>query len=175
HALLQVETVAAGGGDRVACRPGCSSCCRVNVSVLAPEAALIALHPAAAAVREGVRETALKVRWMEDPERIRRGIACPFLDAGGNCSVYPVRPLLCRSVTSTDAEACREAFATYDEEGGMVEVDLLQKFLYDQAFVALGEALAAGGEGRSVELCAAVDLFIRDPQLPFTPGFRFPR
>ena len=46
-----------------------------------------------------------------EEERIMARQPCAFLDGSGSCSIYPVRPLLCRSITSTDADACREALS----------------------------------------------------------------
>jgi Fe-S-cluster containining protein len=145
---------------RTACGPGCSACCTVNVSVLTPEAVAIAGYlrrmpqDEFLRVSRSVEEVALKVRWMEDGERIRRGIGCAFLDSAGKCVIHAVRPMICRSITSTDPRRCREAL---DEEEGAVIMNLVHKYLWDEAFLALAKGLdEAGKSSRSRELCAAV-------------------
>lgn len=70
----------AQGGDALACKRGCDSCCVDGLTVLPVEAALIEASghqpPPQAARREGM---------------------CAFLDADGACTIYDVRPVLCRT------------------------------------------------------------------------------
>lgn len=73
-----------------ACRPGCHSCCVPEITVVAVE-------------REYIRKFLL-----DNAERLARvqslaaqnpfqGERCAFLEADGKCSIYEVRPLVCRS------------------------------------------------------------------------------
>lgn len=165
HTLV-AEELAASREDMavIACGPGCPRCCTLNVSVLEPEARVIAhrlsLLPPEQQQEFGerVRDKARTVRWMEDRERVWRGISCPFLDESGSCAFYEVRPLLCRSVTSRDRDQCHAALASLGETDEVaVEVDLLTKYLWEEAFTTLaGELERAGKTGRSMEMCAAV-------------------
>ncbi|WP_298266621.1 YkgJ family cysteine cluster protein [Geobacter sp.] len=155
------------GAERalIACGPGCAACCVVNVTVLFPEAVAIAeyLRTAIGAGERGalataIEDTAGKVRWMDDGERIRRHIPCPFLDPGGRCRIHHVRPLTCRAVTSTDPGACRLALdaAAGDEEEPLL-MNLFQKFLVDTAFRGVAEGLARLGlDDRGCELTQSV-------------------
>ena len=184
---VTVETEAKALGERpVACRAGCPHCCVLNVTVLLPEAAAIAawlderLSPAevAALVARLDRQRRL-VRWMEDGERIRRQFRCPFLDSGGNCTIHPVRPLTCRGVTSLDRELCREALdpAEPDREAA-VPMDMVNKLVMEEAFCAMGRALAVSGrEPRGIELSAGVLAFLTRPELVglLLDGGRFPQ
>jgi len=72
------------------CRPGCSACCQVQLTVCDVEAELLREGLAAldleARARLGARLAAL------DPSA-----ACVLLEEDGRCSVYGSRPLVCRT------------------------------------------------------------------------------
>lgn len=158
--------------DLIACGPGCAACCRVNVTVLLPEAIAIAAYLEDTRGREEltplkmhIAATAARVRWMEDDERIRASVPCPFLDGRGWCAIHPVRPLTCRALSSTDREQCRRALASHgsDEEETIV-VNIFQKFLMEETFRALSAAMEKSGfdiTGR--ELSRSVTRCLQDP------------
>lgn len=161
-------------GARIACKAGCGICCRVNVAVLFPEAM---------AIRDYVRrrfsademdrfrgrlaDLYREVRWLDDEERLFLHRPCALLDEGGNCTIYPVRPLLCRSVTSTDPEDCRQALTLPAlGESRQVLMNLFQKELMEAAFRGMGRALQAVGlDARGVTLTAALKHLSDRPQL----------
>lgn len=75
-------------GDQLACRKGCSSCCR-HLSLFWVEGAALALS-----LRELPEEEAAHLR-----SRARRSSPedpCPLLQAG-LCRLYPARPIICRT------------------------------------------------------------------------------
>jgi Fe-S-cluster containining protein len=162
------------GHQEVACRAGCSHCCVLNVAVLLPEAAVIAAwlelrtpENDRASVLQKLQKQAVRVRWMEDGERIHRSTVCPFLDQAGRCGIYPVRPLVCRGVTSLDREACREVLdpSVFDSSFA-VPMDTARKLVIDVAFCALAHALDRQKiMSRSIELSAGVALFLGRPEL----------
>lgn len=162
------------GHREVACRAGCSSCCVLNVAVLLPEAAVIAAwleQQTPVNDRElllpRLREQAVRVRWMEDSERIHRHTVCPFLDQAGRCDIYPVRPLVCRGVTSLDRDDCREVLdpSVFDSSFA-VPMDTARKLVIDTAFCALAHALDRQKiTSRSIELSAGVSAFLGKPDL----------
>ncbi len=125
---------AEAAGHPVSCRAGCGACCRqlVPLSVFEAEAlagwiralpevqqqamegrfrgALLALRDA------GVLERLNPELWKEGSKEaksvvvdyLRANIACPFLDEE-SCSIYPIRPLVCREYMVTSSpELCRE-------------------------------------------------------------------
>lgn len=110
-------------GKGIFCRAGCAGCCRLAVHATFPEAASIA----------GQLSQEQTARLSAYIGRLQRAIAtvtdlksylqshrlavgpCPFLDAQGQCSIYPVRPLSCRALLSTrPAEWCTVDFADLD-------------------------------------------------------------
>lgn len=156
----------------IACGPGCAACCTINVTVLLPEAIAIACYVTAIGnglphLKQRIAETASKVRWMDDGERIGAGIPCPFLDQRGWCIIHPVRPLTCRALSSTDPMQCRRALASHGScEEEMIVVNIFQRFLMEETFRALSTALErAGLDISSRELCRSVTRCIQDPQL----------
>lgn len=166
--------VGKGGTQPAACRPGCPHCCVLTVTVLLPEAAVIAAHldrelstgERAAIVGRLDRQSRL-VRWMEDGERVRRGISCSFLDGEGSCSIHRYRPILCRGVTSLDSALCREALDPTELDPSLaVPMDLARKVVMDDAFRALARAMEVHGmDARGVELAAGVGAFLAQPGL----------
>ena len=66
----------------VACAPGCSHCCVGHLTVLPVEAVNI--------------ETYIDAHGFTKPPVQRPG-ACSFLDKEGACTIYPARPLVCRT------------------------------------------------------------------------------
>lgn len=177
-AALERRIARALGSDREraaappACGPGCAACCTVNVATLAPEGIAIAaflrrrLSPAEIAARaEALLAFHERVRWCEDGERIRTGLACPLLDARGACLVHPVRPLACRAISSLDPGECRRALEErVSEEGdGAVRMNLLQKALYDRALEAVATALSARGlDARTRDVSGMAGVFLAD-------------
>ena len=156
----------------IACRAGCKSCCVVNVSVLFPEGLAIADYlqrrPVGEQNRIGARLEELwrAVRGLTDDERISLHQPCAFLDESGHCCIYPVRPLLCRSVTSTSAESCRQALTDHlIGESSPVLMNLFQRQLFEAVYLGVGDGLEmAGLEGRSVKLTGLVRYLLKKPQ-----------
>ncbi len=149
----------------VACGPGCDYCCAINVSVLAPEADAIVSYLRLSVKPDSLADLYSKLktlhrhtRWLDDEERIMSNYCCAFLNGDGRCVIYPVRPLLCRGLTSTNAEDCLAAKSMLAlGEFHPINTCLTQKEIFDAAFVGLGRALSACGlDDRSARLTGAV-------------------
>ena len=133
----------------VACGPGCSHCCIVNVAVLPPEAAAISSYVTAEmdigqqqAIRRRLQNLVATTRNLSEDERLALHLPCAFLGDQGACEIHRVRPLLCRMVTSVDPQACRQALEQ-QAAGNLVPIvsDLFHERLFEQAFLALARAL----------------------------------
>lgn len=167
------------------CSAGCPHCCVLNVAILLPEGMIIANWlrerlslSLLATLRARLTAHCRRVCWMEDDERISKQVACPLLDTHGNCSIHPVRPLVCRAVASLDRSSCQKAFnpAVTDEER-LVKIDLLRQSVFDEAFMAVARALRRCGlDDRSIELGRGVLAFLDHPELGerFLTGQRLP-
>ena len=150
---------------RVACFAGCGTCCMVNVSVLMPEAVNIVAYLRCNRSKEELRRLydemeifVAAISDLDEEERIAMRRSCIFLDAVGRCTIYPVRPLLCRSITSTDAQVCRDSL-TMQALGEEIPImmNLFQKNLFDIAYQAVAKALTRRGlDAHGYEMTAAV-------------------
>jgi Fe-S-cluster containining protein len=123
---------AASQGMQIACKAGCNACCTIQVVVYAPEAQRIAHflnQPQNAALREAFLAAypVWRAQIGDGPERLaavgkdparkdeydrlhielwHKGAMCAF-NHEGKCSIYAVRPLVCRNANALDtAERC---------------------------------------------------------------------
>lgn len=161
-------------GPPSACGPGCATCCTVNVGTLGVEGAAVASYLRHELGPRGAERRAQallafhdRVRWLDDGERIRARLLCPFLDASGSCSIHPVRPLACRSISSLDPADCRAAVAGRGDDGcGTVRMDLLQLSVHEAALGALARALGARGlDARRRDVTGMAGVFLADARL----------
>jgi Fe-S-cluster containining protein len=171
--------------SRVACGPGCGACCVLNVTVLFPEAIAIARFikqrfstEEIASILARLQELHRKTRWLDDEERIYLHEPCAFLDSLASCMIHAVRPLLCRSITSTDAQTCRDALAMIALKGApQVEMDLFQKKLIDTVYCEFGWSLECSGlDNRPMRLSTAVLAVLEKPEVVdlFVSGEKVP-
>ena len=170
RSIGRVHAVCQDGGQ-VACRSGCTYCCRFPVAASAPEVLAVAAfvrerfdegRQAALAARVEANIAATAGMDMDRRDRVRRD--CPFLE-GGRCSVYEVRPVACRGYSSYSVEACRE---DHDHPGTGVEIPT--NALRELVFGAVREGLAvacrsSSVEHRLLELVRAYRIAARDPTL----------
>ncbi|RYG26235.1 YkgJ family cysteine cluster protein [bacterium] len=177
---LRVRRVLDAQEEPVACRKGCGHCCQVPVSTFAFEIFPIADH---------VRNT-----WTSREKRglmrrlraYRATVAkpgerhpwCPFLHEG-SCSIYEVRPTICRTHHSSDLAACLKDLSVRPPSAQPFHYAVVP--LYDGAFEALG---ARGGFPEGLEMALAVEIALREPKAmdcflaggdPFIAAYRNPR
>ncbi len=80
------------------CRDDCSRCCEINGGYVFVNAANI--HRIARFLKRSEAEVIQEFTYPVGEKRSlkdRDGKACIFLDTRGRCSIYPVRPLQCRT------------------------------------------------------------------------------
>ncbi len=102
------------------CKPGCHYCCFNLPVVTPPEALLIGHHVEQTLTDEEIKEIADRInKILEHIEGIspyevammRHELPCIFLKEA-MCMVYKVRPVVCRTCTSTSAAHCKMIFET---------------------------------------------------------------
>jgi hypothetical protein len=100
----------------IACEAGCDACCYNQVELTPPEALLLGHHikayfpEAAQDLLSGHVDRILQLTAGKGKAEIaarRRQIPCPLL-AKRTCSVYPIRPLVCRAMHGLDAARCQQ-------------------------------------------------------------------
>jgi hypothetical protein len=96
---------------KVACGKGCAHCCNSWVSVIAPEVIHVvnSLGPRRAVAQAAVNDVLMRSRGKSHQERGKMVAACPLL-VERVCTVYPNRPLTCRTGTSLDVGACERGY-----------------------------------------------------------------
>ena len=111
--------------EPIACKQGCAFCCHFPLDVTPPEIICMAEFlrkklpgEELAAVRRRAAELAKKTWGMSTTERTGSGVPCALL-VDNLCSVYPVRPLLCRGWNSLEIQACQSAYETGDIESAI--------------------------------------------------------
>ncbi|OHB32515.1 MAG: hypothetical protein A2X84_04425 [Desulfuromonadaceae bacterium GWC2_58_13] len=162
------------GGEHIACRAGCGTCCALNVAVLFPEVLNIVefvrtrMSPEEQqGIERRVAELFSLVECLGEEDRISLGQSCAFLDESGSCSIYPVRPLICRAVTSINASHCEEALqAATTGVDRPIFMNMFQKSLMEGTFIAVAEGLTQlGFDDRSGQLTAGVRRLLDMPEL----------
>lgn len=105
----------------VACRKGCSFCCKVWVDTTPPEVLYtVKSMPPEQKARaiEAVERACAQTSGASFEDRLGKvNPPCPMLGADGACTVYDDRPLACRTLVSTDVEACKRTFLDGSDEG----------------------------------------------------------
>ena len=124
---LVTELETTGASHEVACASGCDFCCYSQVSIIPLEALLMDGFVKAQfssnqifALRGRIdRSCAMAAgKSFEQIHAMKNDRPCVFLESG-RCSVYQVRPSICRSWNSFDAGACRTAYGSRDPEAGI--------------------------------------------------------
>ncbi|HUN47144.1 MAG TPA: YkgJ family cysteine cluster protein [Stellaceae bacterium] len=106
----QNPAVLAQHGATIECAAGCAACCHQMVEATIPEAILVAMQIGG---EEDPRRAAIQAEAQAHLRDGQRSPARPCaLLSDNRCSVYEVRPLVCRSVLSPSAGKCREALAS---------------------------------------------------------------
>lgn len=102
------------------CKPGCHYCC-YNLPVVTPPEVLLIGHRVEQTFTDQAKQEILqrihiiqkRINELSPYEvaMLRHELPCIFLE-GGMCAVYEVRPVVCRTCTSTSAQHCKMIFET---------------------------------------------------------------
>ena len=105
----------------IACRKGCSFCCRVWVDTTPPEVLYTVKNmppEQRQLAKEAVEQACRQTSGASFADRCGKvNPPCPLLGVDGACTVYDSRPINCRTLVSTDAEQCRQTFIEGSDAG----------------------------------------------------------
>ncbi|PCJ84700.1 MAG: hypothetical protein COA54_13065 [Thiotrichaceae bacterium] len=100
----------------VQCKKGCSYCCFFRVDVSANEVFAISDYMKKTLSGEEfehqlerAKDNKTKLAMLSQSKRIVTNVACPLL-VDNACSVYAMRPAMCRKIHSTNVDACKHSF-----------------------------------------------------------------
>jgi Fe-S-cluster containining protein len=162
---------AASDVHTLACKNGCFWCCYFTVDVRAVEVFSILdfmERELSAAEQERVRReieaNSKLLRRLDDEERMRRNVKCPFLSAG-RCAIYEARPQTCRNYHATDASGCQASYERPDD----VDIDPDFAPLVYQSGGAHVDAFSSALQGcgydvQAYELSTALALAMTQPE-----------
>lgn len=116
-----------GQTPKVACKTGCSYCCHSQVNIIPIEALLISsfIHtdftgPQICTLRAGISRTRSLTagKSIEQVYAMKSELPCLFL-SNKRCSIYKMRPSICRSWNSLDSYSCRTAYDSVDPKSSV--------------------------------------------------------
>ena len=154
----------------LACRAGCTWCCHFSVDVRAVEAFGILdfvertfTPEQKARVYSEIRANSTALQNLDEDERMRRNVKCPFL-LEGRCSIYAARPQSCRNYHATNVAGCQQSF----EEPDNMDIDPdFAPWVYQAGTAhvdAFSTAMRDAGHDVSVyELNSALDAALSEP------------
>jgi len=100
----------------VQCKKGCSYCCHFRVDVSANEVFTISDYMKSTLSDEDfdlhlekAKENKKKMGMLSQSKRIVTNVACPLL-IDNECSIYEIRPAMCRKIHSTNVDACKHSY-----------------------------------------------------------------
>jgi len=145
------------------CKERCSyCCCKPGVLTLVPEFLRILDHvrstfsaDAISALAARARRYASQIEGRSFDDPTDESVPCPLL-VDGRCSIYEIRPLVCRGYNSTSVDACRRAHEDADE---LVPIFSVIKDVTDGATVGAAQQLKTAGFNDSlVDLGSALNV-----------------
>ncbi len=155
----------------LACRAGCAFCCKTQfeIQVSALEAMRISDHVRTTfapeqrqALERRIDELEAKRAAVPLNDQAFHYLPCPFLE-DDRCSVYVVRPFVCRSLTSFNIEPCK-ARAEKSGAPASIPTHTLIRSIGLAAMKAFGRAAeVAPGKGGMLDLARAVQAALALP------------
>jgi Fe-S-cluster containining protein len=154
----------------LACRAGCTWCCHFSVDVRAVEVFGILdfvertfTAEEKARVYTEIHANSVALEKLDEFERMRRNVKCPFLSQG-RCTIYSVRPQTCRNYHATSAAGCQQSY----EDPDNLEIDPEFAPLVYQAGGAHVDAITAamreaGYDTTVYEMNNAIDAALSEP------------
>ncbi|VAW85447.1 hypothetical protein MNBD_GAMMA16-198 [hydrothermal vent metagenome] len=157
---------------KLACKEGCTYCCRhLRVEVFLPEVFRIKNYlekhcskEELSNIKSVIATTAKRAQNLSDQEHNTARIACPLL-IDNNCSIYSVRPGMCRKYHSLEVDPCIKRYdEPTNETHGAISVRGLSlgvmSFLKGLHHSLKKQKL----DGNTYELSQALDVVLNNPK-----------
>lgn len=148
-------------GAPVQCHKGCGHCCHIRVEALPPEIFRIAAHLQASWTADAESGRLTMQRLTQHSAAVAAAATshaqppCPFL-VDQVCSIYPVRPSVCRKGHSLDVHACENHAPTLPQSLGLLAD--AEALIQGTSRAYADQGLQSGGH----EMVAAVLLALQD-------------
>ncbi len=164
---------------RIECNVGCPYCCYTRVTLMPCEALHIGQH-----IRENysLRQTDALMKKMSQTLRLAKGISpgelpsfwrktpCIFLE-NDKCSIYAIRPFLCRAWHSLSVDQCRRAFES-DREDAEIDTTPFRGTIYGAVREGLTHVCRSMGcEWETTDILSSLRIVLAHPD-PFTAWIR---
>jgi len=150
--------------SQIECAKGCTFCCHLRVSAMAPEIFLIANQIRREhkndleSVLSRLRAVDRNSRGQSGAQRAKSKLPCGLLD-GSLCTVYAVRPSTCRGHTSVSVRTCEQGFHGEDVEVLTPAVWAYLRSAHNQALWAALTAVNLSADSYELNhaLCVALE------------------
>jgi len=169
--LIKIAHAESSTAEMPACVKTCDSCCYLHTTASVPEVVLIAKTlearedvAALQALKNRIALHIARTDGLSASERQGVRLACPLL-VDRACSVYEVRPLVCRGWNSLDADRCRADLA---DPGAKLSASLNLKQYLAGGQVAQGMAEAlheAALDARLLDMVRGLAIALEHPDV----------
>ncbi len=148
HIIMQLEKYGDASSE-IACKAGCPYCCSMQISITPPEAIVLGAHVVENYDTGALKDLLKKIdhnlhltyqKTQDEKVENWHKTPCIFLKKG-SCSVYAIRPFVCRSWHSLDVRQCIDSWRSKDKES---EIDSL--FHRNYVFGMVREGVQKGCE-----------------------------
>lgn len=148
----------------IACGSGCSHCCHSPWVDARPPEVIFAINSMSSEQRERAAEALAQTAGVRHGkslmQRLESAAPCPLLE-DHRCGIYDTRPVVCRSLVSTNAEICRRSYLEASGESFMSPG--VWRTLGAAYFVALeGALLDAGLSATPRSLADCLEIALND-------------
>lgn len=153
------------------CKPGCHYCCYNLPIVTPPEALLMGHHVEQNFTEQEKKEIVDRINKIlaridklnpYEVAMMRHELPCIFLE-GAMCMAYEVRPVVCRTCTSTSAEHCKMIFESKNHRARLRCYQQIRDIFQNVHSRLLDRCREMGCQADALPLAAAVKDYFRHP------------
>jgi Fe-S-cluster containining protein len=167
HQVFEASLAQTPAKLEIACHKGCGYCCHNWVGATAPEVFLIARHLQARKANNWLASATVTTRaaaniGLDIAARFGAKLPCAFL-AENACSIYAVRPTVCRQTTSTKLDTCIEEFNGEGLDGDIMVSKVYLDHARNCRLPLLAALKATGLPDHVYELSAAITCVLQTP------------